>query len=68
MKQQRADIVVKSAEDPLGASILLGCVWACEAKGSAMRCEKVTRGSVVKLFSVVSLKRENRAPKLGGDV
>ena len=68
MKQQRADAVVKSAEDPLGTAVLLGCVWACEMKGSAVRCEKVTRGSIVKLFSVVSLKGENRAPELGGDV
>ena len=33
-----------------------------------MRCEKVVSGSIVRLFSVVSLKGENRAPELGGDV
>ena len=68
MEQQRADAVIKSAEDPLGAAVLQGCVWACETKGSVMGCEKVTRGSVVKLFSVVSLKGEDRVPELGGDV
>ena len=68
MEQQRADAVVKSAEDPLGAAVLLGCVRACETKGSAVRREKVTGGSIVKLFSVVSLEGKNRAPELVGDV
>ena len=62
MKQQRADAVVKSAEDPLGAAVLLRCVGARETKGGTMRCEKVASGSVVKLFAVISLEGEDRAP------
>ena len=55
VEQQHADTVVKSAEDPLDATVLLGCVGAREMKGGAVRREKVASGSVVKLFSVVSL-------------
>ena len=68
MKQQRADAVVKSAEDPLGAAVLLRCVGACETKSGTVRGEKMASGSIVKLFAVVSLKGEDRAPELGSDV
>ena len=68
MKQQRVDAVVKSAEDPLGAAVLLRCVGARETKSGTMRSEKMASGSVVKLFVVVSLEGENRAPELGSDV
>ena len=68
MEQQRADTIIKSAENPLGAAVLLGCVGARETKSGAVRREKVASGSVVKLFSVVSLEGDNRAPKPGGDV
>ena len=55
MKQQRADTVVKSAKNVLGAAVLLGCVGACEAKGGAVGSEKLASGRVVKFFSVLSL-------------
>ena len=68
MKQQRADTVVKSANDALSAAILLGRVGAGEAQDGAMRREKVADSSVVKLFTVVSLKCEDGTTELSGDI
>ena len=68
MKQQRADAVVKSAEDPLGTAVLLRCVGARETKSGTVRGKKMVSASIVKLFAVVSLEGEDRAPELGSDV
>ena len=46
MEQQRADAVIKSAKESLGAAVLLRCVGARETKGGAMRCEKMVSGSI----------------------
>ena len=55
VEEQRADVVIKSANDTLGSAILLGCVRTSEAKDGAVRSEEVTDGDVVKLFPIVSL-------------
>ena len=68
MKEQRADTVVKGADDALSAAILLGRVWAGEAQDGAVRREEVTNSRVVKLFTVISLKCEDGTTELSGDI
>ena len=68
VKEQHADTVVKSANDTLSAAILLGRVRAREAEDGAVRRKEVADGSVVELFTVVSLKRKDRTTELSGDI
>ena len=68
MKEQRADTVVKGADDTLGAAILLGRVWTGEAQDGAVRRKEVADSGVVELFAIVSLKHKDRTAKLSGDI
>ena len=55
VKEQRADTVVKSANNALSTAILLGRVRTSEAKYGAVRREEVADSSVVKFFAIISL-------------
>ena len=68
VKEQRADTIVKSADDALSAAILLGRVRASEVEDGVVRRKEVADGGVVKFFAVVSLKRKDRTTELSGDV
>ena len=68
MKEQRANAVIKSAENALGAAVLLGSVGASQTEDGAVRGEKCAKSDVVKLFSVISLECEYGATELGGDI
>jgi hypothetical protein len=68
VEQQCADAVIKSADDAFGAAILLRRIRTSETEDSAVRREEVADSSVVKFLSVVSLKCDNGATKLSGDI
>ena len=68
VEKQRADTVVKSANDALSTAILLGRVRTSEAKYGAVQREEVADSSVIKLFSIFSLKGENGTAKLSLDI
>ena len=68
MKKQRADTVVKSANDALSTAILLRCVRTSEAEDGAVRRKEVADSGVVKLFAIASLKRKDRMTELSGDI
>lgn len=68
MEEQRADIVIESANDALSLTVLLRGVGTSETKDSAVRCKEVSNGGIVKLFSVISLQSESRTTKLCGDI
>jgi hypothetical protein len=55
VEQQRADTVVKSANNALSTAILLGRVGASETEDGAVRREEVADSSVVKFFAIISL-------------
>ena len=68
VEEQGANTLVKSAENTFGTTILLRCVWTCEAKDGAMSGEKMSNGEVIKFFSVIRLKMSNGAMEVGVDV
>lgn len=55
VKQQRADTVVKSANDALSTAILLGRVGASETEDGAVRRKEVADRGIVKFFAIISL-------------
>ena len=68
MTEQRANAVIKSAEDALGATVLLRGVRTSQTEGGAVRGEKYAESDVVKLFSVISLECEYGVTELGGEI
>ena len=68
VEEQRADTVIKGADDAFGATILLGRVGTSEAEDGVVRRKKVAYGDIVKLFAVVSLQGKDGTTKLGGDI
>ena len=68
MEQERANKVVQSAKNSLGATVLLGSIRACEAKNGAVMRQKSAEGKIVELFTVVRLKSKNGTPKLRADI
>jgi len=56
--------IVESAEDTFCTPVLLGCVWAGEAKSNAVRGEECARRRVIKLFAFVGLETHNGHLKL----
>jgi hypothetical protein len=57
--EECADAVIECTKNTLGLAILLGGIWAGEAKESAMGGEKSAIHSTVKFASIVSLKSFN---------
>ena len=62
--EHRANTVIESAQDALGAAILLRGVWAGETKDDAMSSEKGAKRLVVELLAIVLLERKNGATEL----
>jgi hypothetical protein len=68
LEKQGTNTVVKSAEDSFGTTILLRGVGTREMQANAVSGEESTGGIVVELSSIVSLKTQNWALKLGGNI
>ena len=68
VKEQRADTVVKSANDALSTAILLGRVRTSEAENGAVRCKKMANSGIIKFFSIISLKRKDGTTELSVDI
>jgi hypothetical protein len=56
MYEECTDAVIKCTKNTLSLAILLGRVWAGEAKESAMGREERAIHSTIKFASIVSLK------------
>jgi hypothetical protein len=68
VEKQRADAIIKSAEDALGAAVLLGRVRTGQTEDGAVRGKKGAKSDVVKLFSVIGLECKDGAIELCGDI
>lgn len=68
MYKESANAIVECTKNAFGLSILLGGVWACEAKKSAMFSEEGAICSVVEFSSIVSLEGFNGGRKLGANI
>ena len=68
MDQECANEVVQGAKDAFGSTVLLGSIRACETKNCAVMRQKGAESEVVKLFSIVCLKRKDGTPKLRADI
>jgi hypothetical protein len=64
MKQQGAYTIINRVEGSFGATILLGRIWACEAKNNAMGGEECTRCTFIELTPIVCLQARNLQLKL----
>ena len=68
MKQEHANVVIQSAKDAFGSTVLLGSVRACEVENCAVMRQKGAKIKVVELFSIARLKRKDWMPKLRADI
>ena len=68
MKQERVNTVVQSAKDAFGSIVLLRSVRACETKNCVVVRQKSAKSKIVELFFIVSLKSNNKTPKLRADI
>ena len=59
MYKESADTIIECTKDTFGLAILLGGVWAGEAKKSSMGGKKSAVCSVVEFSSIVGLKSFN---------
>ena len=68
VEEKSAHIIIESAKDPFGATILLRGIRASETKNRAMCGKEGTNPDVVELLPVVSLQGMNGTPKLRCDI
>ena len=60
MYKESADTIIECTKDTFGLAILLGGVWAGEAKKSSMGGKKIAVCSVLEFSSIFGLKTFNR--------